>query len=231
MQRVWMRMRDSFAGRWRLWLAAGTLGVVVVTTGKLYGNGPVPEPVASDPAAQVDRLTAKAESLKTDFDQVTDYYRSEVEPMERVLLRYRDDPGLVRRISVALVREANRTDVEPRLLMAVLLVENPWLNPTIKSPVGAVGLMQVMPIHDGQWGCGENLDDIDTNICHGARIFANDLQRTGGDVERALLRYNGCVHGTNTPDCQQYPNRVFAKAGRAAILAWLTPRTVAAAAP
>ncbi|MEJ2215012.1 MAG: lytic transglycosylase domain-containing protein [Gemmatimonadota bacterium] len=173
----------------------------------------------------------KAESLKTNFDRVTDYYRSEVVPMERVLLRYRDDPKLVRRISVALVREANRTQVEPRLLLAVLLVENPWLKPDARSSVGAVGLMQVMPEHDGRWGCGANLEDIDTNICHGAQIFANDLRRTGGNVERALLRYNGCVHGTNTPDCQQYPNRVFAKAGRAAILAWLTPRTVAAAAP
>jgi soluble lytic murein transglycosylase-like protein len=227
--RKWIR--ETVVGRWRLWAAGGALGLVVLMAGQLYGRDPAKRSVRVDPAAHVERLTAKAESLKTDFDQVTDYYRSEVVPMERVLLRYRDDPALVRRISVALVREANRTQVEPRLLLAVLLVENPWLKPRARSPVGAVGLMQVMPVHDGQWGCGSNLEDIDTNICHGARIFANDLRRTGGDVERALLRYNGCVHGTNTPDCQQYPNRVFAKAGRAAILAWLTPRTLAAAAP
>lgn len=231
MKRVWTRILDLFVGRWRLWSAALTLAVVMLAVVRLYGDAPAERPANVDPAAHVERLTAKAESLKTDFDQVTDYYRSEVQPMERVLLRYRNDPALVRRISVALVREANRTQVEPRLLLAVLLVENPWLDPRIKSPVGAVGLMQVMPIHDGQWGCGANLEDVDTNICHGARIFANDLRRTRGNVERALLRYNGCVHGTNTPDCQQYPNRVFAKAGRAAVLAWFTPRTVAAAAP
>lgn len=231
MKRAWTWLGDAVVGRWRLWVTLGTLGVVALTVGCLYGDAAPRQSVVVDPAAHVDRLTAKAGSLKTQFDEVTDYYRSEVEPMERVLLRYRNDPALVRRISMALVREANRTEVEPRLLLAVLLVENPWLNPTIRSSVGAVGLMQVMPIHEGQWGCGGNLEDIDTNICNGARIFANDLRLTGGDVDRALLRYNGCVHGTNTPDCQQYPNRVFAKAGRAAVLAWLTPRTVAAAAP
>lgn len=231
MKRAWTWIRAAVLGWWRLWIVAGLAALVGLTGWRLYEAVPVQRPVITDPAVHVVRLTAQAESLKTDFDQVTDYYRSEVVPMERVLLRYRNDPDLVRRISVALVREANRTQVEPRLLLAVLLVENPWLNPTAKSSVGAVGLMQVMPVHDGQWGCGVNLEDIDTNICHGARIFANDLRRTGGDVDRALLRYNGCVHGTNTPDCEQYPNRVFAKAGRAAILAWLTPRTVAAAAP
>jgi soluble lytic murein transglycosylase-like protein len=231
MQAIKTWMRGAIVGRWRLWSALGTLAVVVLTAGRLYGGVPVQRSSSMDPAGQVGDLMVKAESLKTNFDRVTDYYRSEVVPMERVLLRYRDDPKLVRRISVALVREANRTQVEPRLLLAVLLVENPWLKPDARSSVGAVGLMQVMPEHDGRWGCGANLEDIDTNICHGAQIFANDLRRTGGNVERALLRYNGCVHGTNTPDCQQYPNRVFAKAGRAAILAWLTPRTVAAAAP
>lgn len=231
MQAIKTWMRGAIVGRWRLWVALGTLAVVVLTAGRLYGGVPVQQSSSRDPAGQVGDLMVKAESLKTNFDRVTDYYRSEVVPMERVLLRYRDDPKLVRRISVALVREANRTHVEPRLLLAVLLVENPWLKPDARSSVGAVGLMQVMPEHDGRWGCGANLEDIDTNICHGARIFANDMRRTGGNVERALLRYNGCVHGTNTPDCQQYPNRVFAKAGRAAILAWLTPRTVAAAAP
>lgn len=227
--RTWMR--EVFVSRWRLWAASGTLAVVVLMAGRLYGAEPVQQSSSVDAAGHVADLMVKAESLKTNFDRVRDYYRSEVVPMERVLLRYRDDPKLVRRISVALVREANRTRVEPRLLLAVLLVENPWLKPDIRSSVGAVGLMQVMPEHDGQWGCGVNLEDVDTNICHGARIFANDMRRTGGNVERALLRYNGCVHGTNTPDCRQYPNRVFAKAGQAAILAWLTPATVAAAAP
>ena len=124
-------------------------------------------------------------------------------------------------MATALVREARAADLEPRLLLAVLLVENPWLDPEIRSSVGAVGLMQVMPVHQGGWQCGYDLEQVDTNICLGARVFAHYLQRSGGDVERALLRYNGCVTGSNTPNCHRYPSRVFANAGRASVLAWL----------
>jgi hypothetical protein len=80
--------------------------------------------------------------------------------------------------------------------------------------------MQVMPLHRGKWRpCPPRLDDIDANICHGARIFANYVKEQGGNVEQALLRYNGCVNGTNTPNCGQYANYVFARFGRASALA------------
>ncbi|CAN5772174.1 hypothetical protein BH23GEM10_BH23GEM10_13540 [soil metagenome] len=155
------------------------------------------------------------------LDEVELVYAAEVAPIERVLLTYRsDDPQLIRRVAVSLVREAHRTELEPRLLLAVLLVENPWIDPEISSFAGAQGLMQVMPFHRGNWApCEPRLDDVEANICHGASIFASYLKSTNGDLDRALLRYNGCVNGTNTPNCHQYPTHVFARAGRASILA------------
>jgi soluble lytic murein transglycosylase-like protein len=171
---------------------------------------------------EMDRLEERAQALESGWADLDAYYRSTVAPIERVLLRYRSDPELAERAAVALVREANRVGLEPRLLLAVMLVENPWMDPTIRSPMGAVGLMQVMPFHRGAWPpCEPDLEDIDANICHGAQIFAYYFERTAGNVEQALLRYNGCVRGTNTPDCHQYPYHVFARAGRAAVLAWL----------
>jgi soluble lytic murein transglycosylase-like protein len=172
--------------------------------------------------ASVTALEDRAAHVSDLFAGVEDLYAEQVAPIERVLLGYRsDDPQLVRRVAVALVREARRTQLEPRLLLAVLLVENPWIDPSAASPVGAQGLMQVMPFHRGQWQpCAPRLDDIDANICHGARIFAWNLKQTNGNVDKALLRYNGCVRGTNTPDCHQYPNHVYARAGRASVLAW-----------
>lgn len=169
----------------------------------------------------VEALSSRAGHVMTLLRAAERVYMEEVAPIERVLLKYRDDAPLARSIAVALVREARRVELEPRLLLAVLLVENPDLNPTASSPVGARGLMQVMPLHLGQWkGCEAKLDDIDANICHGAQIFAHYLEREKGDVERALLRYNGCVRGTNTPNCHSYPNWVYARAGRASILAY-----------
>ena len=40
------------------------------------------------------------------------------------------------------------------------------------------------------------------------------------DLHRALLRYNGCVTGSNTPNCHTYPSRVLAYA-RHASAQWL----------
>jgi soluble lytic murein transglycosylase-like protein len=141
-------------------------------------------------------------------------YAKEVEPIERALRPYRkDDPTLVRRVAVSIVREAKRTRIEPRLLVGMMLVENPMLDPQARSVVGASGLMQVMPLHRGKWkGCGTRLDDVESNICTGSRIFADALRSERGNVTEALLRYNGCVSGTNTPDCHAYPRYVLARA-------------------
>jgi hypothetical protein len=71
-----------------------------------------------------------------------------------------------------------------------------------------------MPMHAGQLGCDSaDLVDVDSNICHGTTILARNLRRTKSS-SAALLRYNGCVRGTNTPDCHRYPGKVLARAGR-----------------
>lgn len=221
------------------WRPSGTgvrvvlVGVVGVVTAVLVGTAAVhgSDPAADTPPARVAVLTDRAEHLRELLSRVDRYYVDEIAPIERVLLGYRpNDTQLVRRIAVSLLREARRTELEPRLLLAVLLVENPWLDPVIRSPVGAQGLMQVMPFHRGNWKpCPPRLDDVEANICHGASIFAAYLKQERGNVDRALLRYNGCVRGTNTPDCHQYPNHVYARAGRASILAWRNLGTMSAA--
>jgi soluble lytic murein transglycosylase-like protein len=220
--------------RWARWLVIlvglGWLGLTASLYGGAHG-GAVPMAALAEPA-DLESLLDRAGSALDALETAERVYDREVAPIERVLLSYRDDPELARRIAVALVREANLVQVEPRLLLAVLLVENPWLDPKARSFVGATGLMQVMPGHRGNWRpCGDDLVDVETNICYGARIFASYFRATGGDVERALLRYNGCVRGTNTPNCHSYPYHVYARAGRASILAWLEPQPGGAAAP
>jgi len=201
---------------WRHVAAAAPVAVAV-SLGALaaYGSVPVASAAVRTP---VEVLQARALQVGAALRRVEAVYESEIAPLERVLRTYRDDPVLARRVAVALYREGRAVAVPPHLLLAVLLVENPWLDPGARSPVGAQGLMQVMPLHLGKWrSCAPRLDDVDANICHGARIFAQYLKDSGGDVERALLRYNGCVNGTNTPDCRQYANYVFARFGRASV--------------
>jgi hypothetical protein len=170
---------------------------------------------AFEPRSQTDRLIAHATHMKFALKGVDGLYEDEVKPLERTILRYRNDERLARRVATALVREGHRAGLAPDILLAVMLVENPWIKPEARSSVGARGLMQVMPGHLGNWrACPKhNMDDIESNICYGAQIFKDYLRQTG-NVETALLRYNGCVKSTNTPNCHLYPQQVFARVSK-----------------
>ena len=134
--------------------------------------------------------------------------------LEVYFSRFSGDRALVRRISRAVAREAQRQQVPASLIAAVLVTENTTLKPEARSSVGALGLMQVMPMHAGAALCGSSdLTDVDSNICHGTMILARNLRRTP-TTTAALLRYNGCVRGTNTPNCGRYPAMVLARASR-----------------
>ncbi|MEO5511053.1 MAG: lytic transglycosylase domain-containing protein [Longimicrobiales bacterium] len=181
-----------------------------------YGYGPAVAAANEYAGRQysVQMLRSRLTTMEEALNRVENSYEADVAPIERMLTRYRDDnPRLVRRVAVSLVREGRRTKVDPRLLVGVLLVENPDLDPHARSVVGATGLMQVMPLHRGNWKpCGTRLDDVESNICTGSRIFADALKNEGGNVTQALLRYNGCRTGSNTPDCHAYPRYVLARA-------------------
>ncbi len=200
-------------------VVALVLGGLVLTTAafNLPGTKPSEDREPGDPT--LEELHLRASGLRATLAEIHRIYEAQVAPLARVLLTYRDNQALARRIAVALVKEGRRTGLDPQLLLAVLLVENPWVNPRAVSPMGAVGLMQVMPFHRGKWkGCKPSLEQIESNICHGARIFKYNLRLESGNVDRALLRYNGCVLGTNTPNCHFYPQQVYAEASRAGLV-------------
>jgi soluble lytic murein transglycosylase-like protein len=184
-------------------------------------NGPqFPSPSAPAWGTYADSLRAEALLPSSEIRR----------PLERFLGRYNTDRVLVRRISRAVLREARRQQVPPSLIAAVLVTENTTLRPEARSSVGAQGLMQVMPMHAGAELCrSSDLVDVDSNICHGTLILARNLKRTSSSTA-ALLRYNGCVRGTNTPDCHRYPSRVLARAGivRRELLAGTTTLALAA---
>ena len=199
---------------------AGLLGILLLSgagvsaSGGRFGNRVTADGSAMDsievPVAMLRRgpLTA-LDSLRAESELPASAVRG---PLERYLGRYSDDRLLVRRISRAVLRESRRQQVPPSLIAAVLLTENTTLRPEAESQVGAQGLMQVMPFHAGARLCNSvDLVDVDSNICHGTLILARSLRSTSSSVA-ALLRYNGCVRGTNTPDCRRYPGVVLARA-------------------
>ena len=134
-------------------------------------------------------------------------------PLAVALARRSGNPDVAEQAAAALVREANRLRLSPSLLGAVMLIENTPLEPTAISSQGAIGLMQVMPVHRGSYGCLPDLVNVETNICHGASILKHMVRRTKS-LPLALKRYNGCVRGRNTPRCYRYPARVLRTASR-----------------
>ena len=141
----------------------------------------------------------------------------EIKRVAYSLRRYTNDTTLALRIAQAIVVEGGKKNINPALLVGVMLTEDAKLDPMAKSFVGARGLMQVMPFHAGKWkGCtSADLFAIDSNICHGVSILA-DLIKRSPTVASALQRYNGCVRGTNTPNCHTYSGKVLKFAEQAA---------------
>jgi hypothetical protein len=175
------------------------------------------------PTTSVAAVESRMAALDRDLGGIEEFYRREVRPIEQILRPFHRDEAWVRNVALTLVNEGHRSGVDPRVLAAVVLVEDPMLDPAIRSSQGAIGLMQVMPFHAGQWDCGSaDLTDPAANVCHGARIFREYLSRAEGDLDKALLAYNGCVRGLNTPDCFLYPSHVYRNAGRAALESWLS---------
>jgi hypothetical protein len=143
-----------------------------------------------------------------DTEEYVLLYRNHVRPVEQSLRDWGLDPELSRRVAWPLVENSYERGLDPATVVAILLIESSG-RPDATSFVGARGLMQVMPMHRGRWhGCGDDLYDIESNLCYGTSILAWFLGRYGGDERRALLSYNGCVRGTNTPNCHTYPAKV-----------------------
>jgi soluble lytic murein transglycosylase-like protein len=116
------------------------------------------------------------------------------------------------------VREAYKRGIPPAVIFGVMLTENALFVSNALSNVGAVGLMQVYPkiwLKELSDRFGRDLAVDSTNVKYGVYILSSYIKPRKGsttvtpqDVQRGLLRYNGCVTGSNTPHCHTYPTKV-----------------------
>lgn len=212
---------DDLERLWRRVRALPLVAPVLLFAGFGAGNLTsrtldVPESSATaaldaDAMSELHALSERMSVVRTSGSATEDYiavYQEHVEPVERVL-RNRGIPlDRARRIAWPLVEHASANGLPIATVISVILIESGG-RPTATSPVGARGLMQIMPFWSGKWrGCGKDLYDIDANLCNGTRILEYYYDRFGGDERRALLGYNGCVRGTNTPNCFIYPDKI-----------------------
>ena len=115
-------------------------------------------------------------------------------------------------------REANKHKLDAGLVRALVEVESAY-SPCAVSPVGAMGLMQLMP------ATAESLQvtdpyDPSQNITAGTQYLKQMLERYGGDIAKALAAYNagpGRVDAAGgvpaIPETQEYVRKIMGKIG------------------
>jgi soluble lytic murein transglycosylase-like protein len=146
-------------------------------------------------AAIIDHLTRKRRTGLTEFER---------EPVARTI-----------------VREARRHDIDPALILAVIHVESRF-NTFAVSPVGAIGLMQIMPQTGVELAAGAGIPwrgpqilfDPILNVRMGV-AYLRELADRFGNIELALAAYNwgpGHIHRRlrrGTPVPVAYPRLVL----------------------
>jgi len=121
----------------------------------------------------------------------------------------------VKALSPAIALAAQRNNVDLDLMHAVILAESAY-NPKAKSPVGAMGLMQLMPATAKRFGV-EDAWIPEQNLQGGARYLNFLLDRFDDDMQLAVAAYNageGAVdkyNGTIPPykETQGYVKKVM----------------------
>lgn len=139
--------------------------------------------------------------------------------------RHRVSVGAVEQLMGAAFETATNYRLDPYLLLAVISIESGF-NPFAESPVGALGLMQIMPkVHADkfkQFGGVKQALDPWVNMQVGSQILREYIDRFGSESS-ALRAYVGAAPETPT----DYPNRV--KRERERMLAAAVGRVLAQA--
>lgn len=123
----------------------------------------------------------------------------------------------VARFGAHIEKSAAAAGLDPRLVLAVVMEESGG-NPSARSPVGARGLMQLMPGTARQLGVHNALDPA-ANLSGGSRYLSEQLERFDGRLDLALAAYNagpGAVDraGGRVPgfrETRAYVQRVMAR--------------------
>lgn len=178
------------------------------------GNRPV---CASRPSAS-QQLLAYEDQTPVDAIGSAGLAFSSQAPVARPRVgRVRTAPAQYRDVIVAAAR---RHDIDPDLLQAIMSVESAS-NARATSPVGARGLMQVMPATGARFGVADpaGLYEPETNV-HAASAYLKTLQGLfGNNLTLVLAAYNageGAVqkYGRQVPpyrETQAYVRNVLAR--------------------
>lgn len=132
--------------------------------------------------------------------------------LDQVVQRYRVSPEALLPVFEAAQAAGRELRIDPLLIIAVISIESRF-NPISQSPMGAQGLMQIIPRYHQEKlpkdaGSQAFFDPV-TNVQMGARILQEFIQRQGGLME-GLQSYAGAADDAE----QAYANKVIAEKNR-----------------
>ena len=159
-------------------LAVGGVGIPlsIVDTTHTSTNAPSPgslipgsllKPAADAPISEA-QINAELEGMRDEVRE--EVFRSEV-PFGSLILE-----------------QAKKNQLAPELVAAVVETESQY-RPNAKSPVGARGLMQLMP-KTGAWMGAKNLADPEQNVTAGTKYLRYLNERFDNDPTKVIAAYN-----------------------------------------
>ena len=223
--------RARATGIWsrRLAVAARDLLVVVVAVSAIVFAVRHEQPIFANQTSVAQRLTTRVPATRavlaarpadtSKVAQVTakpEFERDRRAFAADLVATGRMDQARADSIAYYAVRESYLNGIPPAVVFGVMLTENALFVSSAMSSVGAVGLMQVYPkvwLKELSSKFGRDLSTDSTNLKYGVYILGQYIKSDSGSVSKkavssGLLHYNGCVRGTNTPNCRTYPSKV-----------------------
>jgi len=182
----------------RFWLVC----LVAAWNSTAQAGAQIYEPLAASVRAGLQASIADAPASRHAFSNSMDAVNWLNEMAQRTEKRI---PALRTRLDLlrSVHYEASRAGLDPQLVLAVIHVESNFRKFAVSS-AGARGYMQVMPFWVDLIGKkGDNLFNLRTNLRYGCVILRHYLDIEGGNLSRALARYNGSLGK------QEYSNLVL----------------------
>jgi hypothetical protein len=205
-------------------LIFGTVGAIIVAlrvTHPIFANQPtVVEALSKTPSiapvAKAVLDSAPKDSTLAEIVSSPQFERDRKAFAADLVATGHMDPARADTVSYYAVRESYVRGIPPAVVFGVMLTENSRFVSKALSNVGAVGLMQVYPkiwLRALAEKFGTDIATDSTNLKYGVYILSTYIKTdrgkaAAGAVNSGLLHYNGCVRGTNTPTCHNYPTKV-----------------------